>query len=83
VCKIVASDIGLILKCNKLLYSVKQVALLSVQVFFCLFFVFLSLVYNGNESEAVRVRQSLVGLYCYLRCFWIVLLTKHCKNIFP
>jgi len=25
----------------------------------------------------------LSGLYCYLMCFWIVLLMKHWKSIFP
>jgi len=38
--RLLVVTLGLMLKCNKLLYSVKQVALLSVQVFFCLFFVF-------------------------------------------
>jgi len=31
--------------------------------------------------DAVRNRHLFSRLYCYLMCFWIVLLTKHCRNI--
>jgi len=40
-----------------------------------------SLVSTGNESDAVRDRHRHT-LYCYLICFWVVLLMKHCKKIY-
>jgi len=33
------------------------------------------------EREAVRDRHLFSGFYCYLMCFWIVLLTKHLQDI--